>query len=234
MSRISMRQVVVASVFPVLMGCYLPMSPDGDSGDWSGCCAVPEMFFVSPPYANILSGDTITASSCIGAYSCGPGNAATANWTIAKTGPATIVVDGAHQSIASSKDRVVLQGIQPGEVQITAVSTADQLQRATVYLRVVDSSSISSINVFKSLPDSVRRGTTGHISARLLDSRGMTIRARPTSWSVSDTSVIALDAVGKMQYDAEERGVRAVGPGTADIHVRFQDIVVRLRVVVRE
>ena len=232
MSRISIRQVVVASVFPVLAGCYFPVSPDGDLGDWT--LDMPEVFLASPPYANILRGDTLTATSCIAYYECGQGKPASANWTVAKAGLAAIVLDGAPQSVASGKDRVVLQGIQPGEVQITAVSTTDQLQRATVYLRVVDSSDISSIQVFKSLPDSVRKGTRGTISARLLDSRGATVRGRPTSWSVSDTSVIVLDAVGKTQYEAEERGVRAVGPGTADIHVRFQDIVVRLRLVVRE
>jgi hypothetical protein len=232
MSRISIRQMVLACVFPGLMGCYFPMSPDAGSGDWT--FDLPEVFLASPPYANILRGDTLTATTCMAVYECGQGKPASANWSVARPGFATIVVDGAPQSVAAGTDRVVLQGIQSGEVQITAVSATDQLQRATVYLRVVDSSAISSIHVYKSLPDSVRRGTSGLISARLLDSRGMTIRGRPTSWSVSDTNVVALDAAGEMQYDAEQRDIRAVGPGTADIHVRFQDIVVRLRLVVRE
>lgn len=233
MTRISVRQIVLACAASVVTGCYFPMSP-GDDGDWSGCCDFSEVFLVSPAYANILKGDTMTVVSCIGMFDCSQGKAASGNWTVPGGIVATIMVDGTPQSVATGKDRVLLRGVQPGDVQIAAVSTQDQTKKGIMQLRVVDSSAISSIHLYKSIADTVRRGASGFISAQLIDTRGMTIRGRATSWEVSDTNVVALAATGDIQFEAERRGLRAVAPGTTDIHVRFQDITVRLRLTVRE
>ena len=221
------RRSLTLTLFALLAGC------DPMSLALEGSCLMcitpspPVVFAVSPDSANMLRGDTVTLNAwkclepCV--FNQEP---VVANWTI--TGDALTPV---HPTALTQTSRVLFRAAALGESMITAVAPGDDTKRQTVRVFVADSSAITSIAMQPCCSGGDTVVTYGWVSAYLKDQEGRRYRARVTSWSVSDNTMITLADPGN--NTPGEKSIRVHKAGTVEIRTTFRNVEGRLQLVVR-
>lgn len=188
----------------------------------------PVAFAVSPDSANILMRDTITLSAWRCPTGCFLNNDPVVSvWTI--TGDAVVPTNAPVPLSPTSGVR--LQGVALGESMITAVASDDDTKRQTVRIRVADSSAITTIALHTCCDGRDTIVTYGDVTSYMLDQEGRRYRARPTQWSVSDSSIITLGDPSK--FGTGSRTIRVHKAGVVEIRAAFLNVEGRVQVLAR-
>jgi hypothetical protein len=221
----------------LLSGCNYEMT-GLDFGDcFFTCGGVPlnpaVAYGLAPDSARILLGDTITyyTYSCPAGSACTVGNVAS-YWSLPDAATAELVSPAPGSVSATST--VVLRGVAVGATSIGARHTTDSLLSRSARLEIVDSSAVAFVDLSTALleSDPVSLSGTRYIPAQLRTATGAPVRGRPTSWSISDTTVATLSPPQWAQ-GFEYRLLQPKKPGSVEVRSHFRDVVGVLRLTVR-
>jgi hypothetical protein len=219
----------------LLIGCA-----DGGGPDCLFTCgesaSPPVIFALSPDSAHILLGD----STHFYTWSCDGGACVDltengnlySNWTI--TGPAVwaLMPDGNVTKEMAFATRIVVRGTMIGESIIRAVAAGDTGKHHTVRVIVADSAVIDTVVMSAEWTGSgaLRNGGTVTVRARV-HGAGNRYNARPSEWSLSDSTVLELGA-SQFNGGIESRLLYARKAGTAEVRARFLNRETRVTVTV--
>jgi hypothetical protein len=234
------RALVVGIMLGPLAACFefdLGITGLGDGG---GCCGQPDApvtYALSPDSAHVLLGDTTHFYT----WQCqsglcfdfeGMGNIQS-EWTVTGGAVAILRGDGRTTESTSRTTRILVRAIALGSSNITSVASVYTMYSRTVRVSVADSSVISSVEVLSVFPmyDTVKVGFDFDMFAKLKDANGNVYTARPSSWSVGDSTVLRVGRATN-PLGIRSRSIRGLKAGTADVVATFRGIEGRRRITI--
>lgn len=211
----------------------------GGGGPYGGCFLSCASYRIEPGSVRMLKGDTVRLIACGSDPFCGYSSEERglvfSKWSVSDS---SVLLHGPRDSAATS---ILVRAAAPGQVLVTAQAFATETSAVSA-VTVADSSAIAKIELVRTSRGEVVYSTVpAKFDVHLTDSTGLRYRARPTGYSVSDTSILQVQVLDSAyQADISQRTPRPVrvvvaglSPGTADFRVHFLGItaVVPLTVV---
>lgn len=189
--------------------------------------------FVQPSYVHFLRGDTVRFIACDSNHACGVTSNDTgvvlATWSVPDSS-VVVLSHGAPALVVQSATSVLVRGVAPGH---TTIFTKFPNATTPNVVFVADSSAITSITLVAFPPsDTLRVGSFTPFVVRLADVFGSDFRARPTGWSVSDSTVIRVTPQEAAWDHALELKVSGLKAGKASLRVSFLQVSATVQLTV--
>jgi hypothetical protein len=191
------------------LGCFFICTPAVD-------------YALLPDSAHVLRGDTASffTKTCEANSLCPDGNVPS-SWVIEGDAIATVAANGTPAPIIGTPGLILVQAIAVGHSDITATAIGNPAHTKTSRVHVADSSVITRIDIINfGVPlTSVKVGENFPVSGILYDASGTRFRARPTEWSVTDSTVLEMGPA--LSRYMGQRQITALKAGTAEIRAQF-------------